>query len=157
LPASKNITVLANRGTSGIDGCTSTTVGNAWESGKTTTLFTGDLAFFYDRNGLWHNYIPDNLRIVLFNNQGGGIFRLIDGPKDQPELEEYFETRQTLQAENTAKDFGMRYYSANSVESLLESLADFYVDKGAAILEIHTENLVNAEFFRTFKNNFETN
>ena len=95
--------------------------------------------------------------VTVFNNQGGGIFRLIDGPRSQPELEEFFETRQTLQAENTARDFGLRYFSTNSVESLLESLSEFYLDKGAAILEIHTENLINAEFFRTFKNNFETN
>jgi hypothetical protein len=56
------------------------------------TLITGDVAFFYDRNGLWHNCLPPNLRVVLLNNHGGGIFRLIDGPAGQPELEEYFET-----------------------------------------------------------------
>jgi 2-succinyl-5-enolpyruvyl-6-hydroxy-3-cyclohexene-1-carboxylate synthase len=157
LPAGKNITVTANRGTSGIDGCTSTTVGNAWESGKITTLFTGDLAFFYDRNALWHNYLPNNLRIIIFNNQGGGIFRLIDGPSNQPELDEYFETRQLLQAENTAKDFGLKYFKCNTEAELLQMLPAFYQQKGAAILEIMTENLANAAVFKEFKNSFETN
>ena len=157
LPANRNITVIANRGTSGIDGCTSTTVGNALESGKITTLFTGDLAFFYDRNGLWHNYLPANLRIIIFNNQGGGIFRLIDGPANQPELDEYFETRQLLQAENTAKDFGLRYFKCESEEALALTLPEFYAHSGAAILEIMTDNLQNAAFFKEFKNSFETN
>ncbi|KAA9345991.1 2-succinyl-5-enolpyruvyl-6-hydroxy-3-cyclohexene-1-carboxylic-acid synthase [Adhaeribacter soli] len=157
LPANRNITVIANRGTSGIDGCTSTTVGNALESGKITTLFTGDLAFFYDRNGLWHNYLPGNLRIIIFNNQGGGIFRLIDGPANQPELDEFFETRQLLQAENTAKDFGMRYFKCETEEELAQILPQFYENTGAAILEIMTNNLQNAAFFKEFKNSFETN
>lgn len=157
LSAQKNITVLANRGTSGIDGSTSTAVGNAWESGKTTILFTGDLAFFYDRNGLWHNYLPANLKIVLFNNQGGGIFRLIDGPSNVPELNEYFETRQVLQAENTARDFGLRYFKCNSEAELLLSIPEFFQTKGAALLEIQTENLANAAVYKAFKNDFETN
>ncbi|HSI91315.1 MAG TPA: 2-succinyl-5-enolpyruvyl-6-hydroxy-3-cyclohexene-1-carboxylic-acid synthase [Adhaeribacter sp.] len=157
LPAGKNIAVLANRGTSGIDGSTSTTVGAALESGKITTLFTGDLAFFYDRNGLWHNYLPENLRIVLFNNQGGGIFRLIDGPGSQPELDELFETRQLLKAENTARDFGMKYLRCETEAGLVDGLAQLYENSGAGILEVFTNNLNNAAFFREFKNNFETN
>ncbi len=157
IPAAKNITVIANRGTSGIDGSTSTAVGNAWESRKPVFLFTGDLAFFYDRNGLWHNYLPENLKIVVFNNQGGGIFRLIDGPGNVPELDEYFETRQVLQAENTARDFGLTYFQAPNEPELLKQLPDFYNHKGAALLEIFTENLANAAVFKAFKNSFETN
>ena len=73
--------VFANRGTSGIDGCTSTAVGYALaEPDKQVVLLTGDVAFFYDRNAFWHNYPTPNLRVVLLNNHGGGIFRLIDGP-----------------------------------------------------------------------------
>ena len=74
---------------------------------RPVVLLTGDVAFFYDRNAFWHNYPVPNLRVVLFNNHGGGIFRLIDGPRQQPELEEFFETRQLLTAENTARDFGL--------------------------------------------------
>ncbi|MBJ7429130.1 MAG: 2-succinyl-5-enolpyruvyl-6-hydroxy-3-cyclohexene-1-carboxylic-acid synthase, partial [Bacteroidia bacterium] len=51
----KNLTVFCNRGTSGIDGCTSTALGAALINNKITTLITGDLAFFYDRNAFWNN------------------------------------------------------------------------------------------------------
>ncbi|MBT8327532.1 MAG: 2-succinyl-5-enolpyruvyl-6-hydroxy-3-cyclohexene-1-carboxylic-acid synthase, partial [Bacteroidia bacterium] len=48
-----NIEVRSNRGTSGIDGCTSTAVGEAICTKKTVYLITGDVAFLYDINGLW--------------------------------------------------------------------------------------------------------
>ncbi|WP_242929323.1 2-succinyl-5-enolpyruvyl-6-hydroxy-3-cyclohexene-1-carboxylic-acid synthase [Pontibacter vulgaris] len=152
LPANSTVQVYANRGTSGIDGSTSTTVGCALANSGITTLLTGDLAFFYDRNGLWHNYLPQNLRIVLLNNHAGGIFRLIDGPRQQPELEEFFETRQELNAENTARDFGMNYTSCSTLEELQNALPAFMAaDAGAGILEVFTDSKANAASFATYK------
>lgn len=144
--------VFANRGTSGIDGCTSTAVGAALSSPQLTVLITGDLAFFYDRNALWHNYLPDNLRIILLNNHAGGIFRLIDGPRQQPELAEYFETHQALNAQQTARDFNLRYYTCQSLLELQERLPAFWAG-GAGILEIVTQSETNAAFFAAYKNN----
>ena len=68
--AGRNIQVNSNRGTSGIDGCLSTTVGAAWATDRITTLITGDLAFFYDRNALWHRHVPASLRVIILNNHG---------------------------------------------------------------------------------------
>src|SRR5690606_10440108 len=83
----KNINVFANRGTNGIDGCTSTVVGHCLSTDRTNILITGDLAFFYDRNAFWHNYPLPNLRIVVLNNHGGIIFGMIDGPGQLPEAD----------------------------------------------------------------------
>ncbi|MBD1397537.1 2-succinyl-5-enolpyruvyl-6-hydroxy-3-cyclohexene-1-carboxylic-acid synthase [Pontibacter sp. JH31] len=152
LSAEQEVRVYANRGTSGIDGSTSTAVGCALSSNRITTLLTGDLAFFYDRNGLWHNYLPANLRIIIINNHAGGIFRLIDGPRRQPELEEFFETRQELDASNTASDFGLRYTSCHSLQELDQALPDFFAsDAGAGILEIFTDSKSNATEFAAYK------
>jgi len=148
----KNISVFANRGTSGIDGSTSTAVGTALLIDKLVTLLTGDMAFFYDRNALWHNYLPQNLRIIIFNNHGGGIFRLIDGPRNQPELDEYFETQQVLKAENTARDFKMHYFSCYNLADLQATLPSFW-QSGPGILEIFTSSQVNAKIFSYYKNN----
>src|SRR6185312_11839904 len=75
---SKNgIHYYCNRGVSGIDGITSTALGSAYATDKMTTLVTGDLAFFYDSNALWNKYLCDNFRMIIINNRGGGIFRLI--------------------------------------------------------------------------------
>ncbi|MEC8830253.1 MAG: 2-succinyl-5-enolpyruvyl-6-hydroxy-3-cyclohexene-1-carboxylic-acid synthase, partial [Bacteroidota bacterium] len=72
-----SISLYCNRGTSGIDGSTSTAVGAAVVSKLPTLLITGDLSFFYDSNGLWNNYVPNDFKIIVINNDGGGIFRIL--------------------------------------------------------------------------------
>ena len=134
--------VFSNRGTSGIDGCLSTAVGAAQKTDKLSISIIGDVAFQYDRNALWNHYIPANLRIIVFNNGGGGIFRNLEGAKDLPELDEFMETRQGFTAENTAKDAGISYYSASNPSEL--NLNAFLHNQGAALLEIHTNSIENA-------------
>jgi 2-succinyl-5-enolpyruvyl-6-hydroxy-3-cyclohexene-1-carboxylate synthase len=134
--------VFSNRGTSGIDGCLSTAVGAAQKTDKLCISIIGDVAFQYDRNALWNNYIPSNLRIIVFNNGGGGIFRNLEGAKDLPELDEFMETRQGFTAENTAKDAGISYFSASNAGEL--DLESFLHHQGPALLEIHTNSIENA-------------
>ncbi|EPB65715.1 hypothetical protein ANCCEY_15219 [Ancylostoma ceylanicum] len=77
-----SMTYFSNRGTSGIDGSTSTAVGAALAKQDVLhVLLTGDVSFFYDSNALWNNYAIPNLRIILINNGGGGIFNIIKGPR----------------------------------------------------------------------------
>jgi 2-succinyl-5-enolpyruvyl-6-hydroxy-3-cyclohexene-1-carboxylate synthase len=153
VPAGRQVEVFANRGTSGIDGCTSTAVGAALaQPARPVVLLTGDVAFFYDRNAFWHNYPTPNLRVVLFNNHGGGIFRLIDGPRQQPELGEFFETTQTLSAENLCRDFDLRYLPVWSFAELEAALPVFFAaESGAAVLEIFTDSETNAAFFEQYR------
>jgi len=153
LPQGQQIEVFANRGTSGIDGCNSTAVGAALaQPARPVVLLTGDVAFFYDRNAFWHNYPTPNLRVVLFNNHGGGIFRLIDGPRDQPELDEFFETTQALTAENLCRDFSLRYFPVASFDELDTALPVFFAaETGAAVLEIFTDSKTNAAFFEEYR------
>lgn len=152
----EDLEYFSNRGTSGIDGCISTAVGAAYASQHPTTLITGDLSFFYDSNGLWNNYLPEQLRIIIINNGGGGIFRFIDGPTKSDSLD-YFETPHNLNAENIAKTFGVEYFSANSIEELEASILPFYNEnlEKTAILEIFTARELNAEvlkeYFRSLK------
>ncbi len=151
----KNIEIFANRGTSGIDGCVSTAVGQALSTNKLVFLLVGDVAFFYDRNGLWNRYLPHNLRIILLNNHGGGIFRMIDGPSKQPELDDYFETVQSQNAERTAADAEIEYFKVVSIKDLEKYSLDFLSNQGKSkIIEIETNALVNTEIFKKFKIEF---
>ena len=144
--------IFCNRGTSGIDGCSSTAVGHALSTTKLVTLVTGDMAFFYDRNAFWHNYPLPNLRIIVLNNHAGGIFRLIDGPSTQPELEELFETRQNLKANHLASEFGFEYISVSNREELADSLKDFYSESSSAkLLEIESSSTENAKILAEIK------
>lgn len=152
LEKEKNIEIFANRGTSGIDGSTSTAMGAALMTEKIVTLITGDVAFFYDNNAFWHNYLPKNLRIILLNNHGGGIFRILEGSGSQPELAEYFETSQKLTAENLAKSHGMSYFKVEDALSLQNTLNHFFEQKDQPqLLEITTESIKNTEIFKKFK------
>jgi 2-succinyl-5-enolpyruvyl-6-hydroxy-3-cyclohexene-1-carboxylate synthase len=145
--------VFSNRGTSGIDGCLSTAVGAAQKTDKLCISLIGDVAFQYDRNALWNKYISDNLRIIVFNNGGGGIFRNLEGAKDLPELDEFMETQQGFTAENTAKDANIRYFSAKNEKEL--DLKAFFNNKGAALLEIHTNSIENAAELKKYMNLFK--
>ncbi|WP_192085298.1 2-succinyl-5-enolpyruvyl-6-hydroxy-3-cyclohexene-1-carboxylic-acid synthase [Algoriphagus sp. Y33] len=148
----RNQEVICNRGTSGIDGSNSTAVGCTFTTKEMVTLITGDMAFFYDRNAFWHNYTMPNLRVILLNNHAGGIFRLIDGPSNQPELEEFFETQQPLSANHLATEFGFFYSKVVNQEELKASLADFYSDSlHPKILEIETSSPKNAEILKEVK------
>ena len=114
----KDITVYANRGTSGIDGSVSTAVGMAQNGDRPHFLIIGDLSMYYDRNGLWNQYVPDNFRIIVMNNGGGGIFKRIEGPLRQAELEEYFVNEQHCDFEALAKAhrFGYETLSLDSAD-----------------------------------------
>ncbi|MCR9013720.1 2-succinyl-5-enolpyruvyl-6-hydroxy-3-cyclohexene-1-carboxylic-acid synthase [Aquiflexum gelatinilyticum] len=144
--------IFCNRGTSGIDGSNSTAIGCAFAVEEFVTLVTGDMAFFYDRNAFWHNYRISNLRIILLNNHAGGIFRLIEGPSKQPELEEYFETNQKLDGKSLAHEFGFGYHISTNMESLKIGLVDFYTKSDSPkILEIQSESSKNAEILKWVK------
>lgn len=150
LGTQNGITIRSNRGVSGIDGCTSTTLGAAKQTLKPVFLLTGDVAFFYDRNALWNTQIPDNLVIILLNNAGGNIFRLIDGPSTQPELEAYFETKHQTNAKCTCEDAGITYFSIKAYEKL--DLARWLEEKqGAMLIEVFTEPATNADVFDAYR------
>jgi 2-succinyl-5-enolpyruvyl-6-hydroxy-3-cyclohexene-1-carboxylate synthase len=139
-----SITVYSNRGTSGIDGCTSTAVGAAVGSTKQTTLIAGDIGFLYDSNALWNNYIPKNFKIILINNGGGGIFRILPGHQENKVFNTFFETSHCLTAEHLAKMYGLEYSIASDEESLKNKLTNWYAqNEKPAILEVFTPTLQN--------------
>jgi len=140
----KSIEVFCNRGTSGIDGSTSTAIGAAVGSGKQTVFITGDIGFLYDSNALWNSYIPKNFKIILINNGGGGIFRILPGHEEKPVFNTYFETSHNLSAEHLAKMYHLNYLTATDTKSLEEAIKNLYSNNDTAgILEVFTPTLEN--------------
>jgi len=147
----KSIDVFCNRGTSGIDGSTSTAIGSAVASDKRVTFITGDLSFFYDSNALWNNYIPNSFRIIVINNEGGGIFRILPGHKNTENFDTFFETRHHLTAQQLCKMYGIDYVKVNNEIKLKNELETFYNDgKQPKLLEILTPSTINDEILLNY-------
>lgn len=140
----KGVEVFCNRGTSGIDGSTSTAIGAAYVSGLPTLLITGDLSFFYDSNALWNNYIRKDFKIIVINNRGGGIFRILPGEKDTELFDTFFETKHHLSAKQLAEMYGFQYFTIENKEELESGVQTFFChSEGPALLEIFTPDRVN--------------
>jgi len=152
----QSIEVFCNRGTSGIDGSTSTAIGASVVSVKDTILITGDISFLYDSNALWSNYIPVTFKIILLNNGGGGIFRILPGHKETETFNTYFETSHQLNASHLAKMYNFEYYIATDEDSLKTSYDTFFNQNNKpCILEIFTpeksNNRILLDFFGALK------
>ena len=144
IPTDASIDVYCNRGTSGIDGCTSTAIGAAVANGKPTIFITGDVGFLYDTNALWNDYIPKNFKIILINNGGGGIFRILPGHVEMPVFNTFFETSHCHTAEHLAKMYGFNYSIASDEKSLEKALFELYSKNDQpGLLEIFTPTRKN--------------
>jgi 2-succinyl-5-enolpyruvyl-6-hydroxy-3-cyclohexene-1-carboxylate synthase len=152
IPKEKNIQVYANRGVSGIDGVVSTSAGGAMaKPDQLHICIVGDISFFYDSNAWWNDYLGENFKCILLNNQGGNIFKIIPGPDALDELETFFETKHNMNALHVAKQFNINYFSANDPKSLSEQFSNFMQSKNGrpSIFEISTPGDSNT-FLRAF-------
>ena len=151
----KNQKVSCNRGTSGIDGIVSTALGQASAFAGIYTCIVGDVSFFYDSNALFINDLPENFRCVIINNAGGNIFRLIDGPSKQAELEDFFVTHQKRNAGSLCEEAGVEYFKASNQLELSEALKVFFEESNSPkLLEVFTDGKTDAEVFKAFKSDF---
>lgn len=143
----KTLDVYCNRGTSGIDGSTSTAIGAAVATQKPTTFITGELSFFYDSNALWNAYIPTNFKIIVINNNGGGIFRILPSrDKNTSDFDTFFETTHQLTAKELCAMYGLKYIKAVSEEECVIAKKELYAsDKQPTLLEVFTPRKINDE------------
>jgi len=140
----RSLDTYCNRGTSGIDGSTSTSIGAAVASSNPVLFITGDLSFFYDSNALWNQHIPPNYRIIILNNSGGGIFRILPGNKDSENFDTYFETTHNLEAKPLCDLYGFEYFKAANEVETANQIKEFFESSGKPkLLEIFTPRKMN--------------
>jgi 2-succinyl-5-enolpyruvyl-6-hydroxy-3-cyclohexene-1-carboxylate synthase len=147
----KELTYFGNRGVAGIDGSTSTAIGAAWKTKKPTLLISGDLSFHYDSNAFWNNYLSSQLKVIVINNGGGGIFRIIDGSKDTEHLQKFFETSHSSKSiKGIAELYNLNYFSATNNDELNRTLPLFFKEKSVCVLEIFTQQEDNPKALDAF-------
>lgn len=146
-----SINVFCNRGTSGIDGSTSTAIGAASVFKSNTVFITGDLSFFYDSNALWNNFIPTSFRIILINNKGGGIFKILTKDNNTELFKKFFETKHDLYAKDLCNMYGFEYFSSDDEDKLKNVLNDFYnQSEKPRLLEVITDNDYNQDYLLNY-------
>ncbi len=156
----RSIRYHANRGTSGIDGSSSTAAGASYASpGDLHVLISGDLSFFYDSNAFWNNHLRENLKVIVINNGGGGIFRIIDGPNKVGQLERYFETENSASVAGICQAYNLAYLHASNLEELEQQMIPFLTDSfngRPIVLEITTPSTENEVVLKNFFAHFKS-
>ncbi len=116
--------VYCNRGVNGIDGSLSTAAGfSLHDTSEKTVCVIGDLSFFYDQNALWNRMIGGNLRILLLNNGGGGIFHQLNGVKESAAFQTFIAAEHHASAEGICRQNNILYLSANDMPSMQEGIS----------------------------------
>jgi 2-succinyl-5-enolpyruvyl-6-hydroxy-3-cyclohexene-1-carboxylate synthase len=137
---------LCNRGANGIDGLISSGIGAAAASGRPTTIVSGDLGLLHDIGGLAAlRDVSTPVRIVVINNDGGGIFHFLPQQEamGSDEFEALLGTPRGVEVEKTAALFDLPY-------SRLETLADLpaALAAGTGLIEVKTNRQANAALHR---------
>ncbi|HLO58504.1 MAG TPA: 2-succinyl-5-enolpyruvyl-6-hydroxy-3-cyclohexene-1-carboxylic-acid synthase [Bacteroidales bacterium] len=144
----KKLTFYSNRGVSGIDGSFSTAAGIARVSDKPVVAMIGDLGFLYDSNAMWNREMPANLKVIVINNEGGGIFHILKGPSDQPGFKKFVEANHPVNIAKLADAYGLGYFAASDPGEIEEKWPELMNAKSSAILEIKTNAVTSADSFR---------
>jgi 2-succinyl-5-enolpyruvyl-6-hydroxy-3-cyclohexene-1-carboxylate synthase len=131
----------SNRGANGIDGVMSTALGRAL-GGRTTAVLVGDIAFVHDSNAL--TALPSravDLRIVVVDNGGGGIFSFLPQASALPtgRFEQLFGTPHGTDVEQLARAHGVRACTVSTSDELLEALDQ----PGPSVVRVVTDRTAN--------------
>ncbi len=133
--------VRCNRGVNGIEGTTSAAAGCAAATDGRVLCVTGDLSFFYDQNALWNSNLRGNLRILLLNNGGGGIFAQLPGLEASPARDTMIAAGHTTHAEGCCAQHAVEYRAAYGSEDLYSGIAWLIQDDSdrPRLLEVVTD------------------
>lgn len=151
LASEKQHALYCNRGTSGIEGCTSTAVGSADSYQGHTLLVTGDMSFRHDLGALMLK-APDRFKILVVNNGGGDIFRYVKTTSGLDGREENYCCRDHMQPaiEMLARSFGYEYFTAGSMAELKREWIEFIARGTKSIFELRTAGCDNAAQLRDY-------
>jgi 2-succinyl-5-enolpyruvyl-6-hydroxy-3-cyclohexene-1-carboxylate synthase len=141
-----DVQFLCNRGANGIDGLLSSGIGAAHASGRPTTIVTGDLGFLHDLGGLAAlRDVSTPVRILVINNNGGGIFGFLPqaGALGESEYEALLGTPRGVDVDKAAGLFDLPYVEINSLDQLPGALAS-----GTGLIEVKTDRKTNIAIHR---------
>lgn len=150
----KNITVATNRGVSGIEGFIASSCGYIDGIDKEVYLVIGDVSFIHDLNSLYFlKTLKRPLKIILVNNDGGGIFTLLPIHKEQ-EVLNYITSPHGQTFKKTAEMLEIDYIEVSDRKTLISSFKNLQEAKHHCLMEVFVDSKTNKEVYdklRTIK------
>jgi len=144
----KRLRFMANRGTNGIDGVTSTALGAAAVLEGPLVLVVGDISFLHDIGGLYaarqHRL---DATVILIHNDGGGIFSFLPQAEHPERFEELFGTPHGLDFRGAVETFGGRFERVRDWSHFRE-LMRASLEGGLHVIELRTDRRENVEQHR---------
>lgn len=141
------VSVLTNRGASGIDGTLASAIGFAIGLNKRPVVFLGDLALLHDLNSL-SLCASAGAVVVVLNNDGGGIFSYLSIRQTEHLFEPLFGTPHGFGFRSAASMFHLNYSNPTTISALGSELERAFSSPEGSIVEIVTnrdENLKEAK------------
>lgn len=139
-----------NRGVSGIDGSVSSAIGGAIAFRGNTLLICGDLSFSYDIGALNFRNTPENFKIIVIDNQGGGIFRFIPSTSSLEEREEYLCQKQILPLHQLCEGYGWDYFECDNEYSMKRTFNHFLNNGKKSIMKIVCPGVYSSECLKKY-------
>jgi 2-succinyl-5-enolpyruvyl-6-hydroxy-3-cyclohexene-1-carboxylate synthase len=144
-----DVVFVANRGTNGIDGFTSTAVGLALGSSAPTVALVGDLCFLHDANGLLGAADRGiDLTVVVVDNRGGGIFSFLPQAELPDHFETLFGTPQAIDPAALATVHGVSVLEAVAPEAVGPAVRASVEAGGLRVVVVRTDRATNVEHHR---------
>jgi 2-succinyl-5-enolpyruvyl-6-hydroxy-3-cyclohexene-1-carboxylate synthase len=148
--------VFSNRGASGIDGTLSTGLGIAAATGGPVLVLLGDLAMLHDLNALLAiRRFGLDAKVVVINNDGGGIFQRLPIAAYGAHFQELFKTPHGLNFEGAAKQFDLPYVRIENELAEGRRLDEALARPGAALIEIGGDAAHHEEMRRGIRSRFK--
>lgn len=150
--AKDGIITGVNRGASGIDGIISTASGFAEGHRKPLTLLIGDIAFLHDLNALsLIGKLTVPMRIIVLNNNGGGIFSFLTVSGLTDVFETHFATPQNFSVRNASETFGMQYACPSTNGDFINTFMEAGREGRSMVIEIKGSRKDNLEQHRSLQ------
>ncbi|PSP74354.1 2-succinyl-5-enolpyruvyl-6-hydroxy-3-cyclohexene-1-carboxylic-acid synthase [Halobacteriales archaeon QS_3_64_16] len=149
-PREADVTALANRGASGIDGITSSALGAGSVDSDPLVLVLGDLAYYHDMNGLLAvSRCGVDATIVLVDNDGGGIFHMLPIAEFDPPFTEGFETPHGLDFAPTGELYGLEFTRVDSREAFREAYQNSLASAGTQVIAVSFDSEASHQYRET--------
>lgn len=139
-----------NRGVSGIDGSISTAIGGGVAYKGKTMIITGDLSMAYDVGALSLQNVSSHFKIIVIDNQGGGIFRFIPSTASLEIREEYLCQSPLLPLAQLAEGYGWDYFECADEKALENALPKFLHNSNKSIMRIICPPQVSADILKNY-------